>query len=123
MPAQYRDDFSREGNGGKLFFIHEMVNLCADIRVQGAVHAQNVNVYHSRMRECLRPFHGVATRYLANDLGWRKILDARRIHSPKIVTESTTGNIPTSDGDIAKDDSSDFIFKESVFRLGLQNFL
>ncbi|CAM3238837.1 Uncharacterised protein [Janthinobacterium lividum] len=69
MPAQYRDDFSREGNGGKLFFIHEMVHLCANIRVQGAVHAQNVNVYHSRMRECLRPFHGVATRYLANDLG------------------------------------------------------
>lgn len=27
MPAQYRDDFSREGNGGKLFFIHEMVHV------------------------------------------------------------------------------------------------
>ena len=27
MPAQYRDDFSREGHGGKLFFIHEMVHV------------------------------------------------------------------------------------------------
>ncbi|PLY47557.1 type IV secretion protein Rhs [Janthinobacterium sp. ROICE36] len=27
MPAQYRDDFSREGNSGKLFFIHEMVHV------------------------------------------------------------------------------------------------
>ena len=27
MPPQYRDDFSRESNGGKLFFIHEMVHV------------------------------------------------------------------------------------------------
>lgn len=27
MPAQYRDDFSRESAGGKLFFIHEMVHV------------------------------------------------------------------------------------------------
>lgn len=27
MPAQYRDDFSREDAGGKLFFIHEMVHV------------------------------------------------------------------------------------------------
>lgn len=27
MPAQYRDDFSREQAGGKLFFIHEMVHV------------------------------------------------------------------------------------------------
>jgi hypothetical protein len=31
-----------------------------DIRVRGAAHVQNVNAYHRRLREWLRPFHGVA---------------------------------------------------------------
>ena len=30
-----------------------------------------VNGYHGRLKEWLRPFHGVATNYLDNYLGWR----------------------------------------------------
>ena len=48
---------------------HQAVNLRAGIRVQGAAHVQNVNAYHSRLRQWLGPFHGVATRYLPNYLG------------------------------------------------------
>jgi hypothetical protein len=33
------------------------------------LHINNVNGYHSRLKEWLRPFHGVATKYLDNYLG------------------------------------------------------
>lgn len=73
---------------------HQAVNLRAGIRVQGAAHVQNVNAYHSRLRQWLRPFHGVATRYLPNYLGWRWILDARRIRSPETLLKATLGAFP-----------------------------
>jgi len=37
----------------------------------------NVNAYHSRLKQWLRRFHGVATRNLPNSLGWRRSLEAR----------------------------------------------
>ncbi|MGX9772092.1 IS1595 family transposase [Janthinobacterium aestuarii] len=73
---------------------HQAVNLRAGIRVQGAAHVQNVNAYHSRLRQWLGPFHGVATRYLPNYLGWRWILDARRIRSPETLLKATLGAFP-----------------------------
>ena len=73
---------------------HQAVNLRAGIRVQGAAHVQNVNAYHSRLRAWLRPFHGVATRYLPNYLGWRWILDAKRICSPETLLKATLGAFP-----------------------------
>jgi len=58
---------------------HQAVNLSAGERVRsstrGAVHVQNVNAYHRRLREWLLPFHGVASRYLPNYLGWHRALD------------------------------------------------
>ena len=74
--------------------LHAAVNLRAGIRVRGTVHVQNVNAYHSRLREWLRPFHGVATRYLPNYLGWRWILDAGRIRSPETLLKATWGAFP-----------------------------
>ena len=73
---------------------HRAVNLHAGIRVQGAAHVQNVNAYHSRLREWLRIFHGVASRYLPNYLGWRWILDAGRIRSPETLLKATLGEFP-----------------------------
>jgi hypothetical protein len=35
-----------------------------------------VNGYHGRLKEWLRPFHGVATEYLDHYLGWRRIVEA-----------------------------------------------
>lgn len=64
---------------------HEAVNLRAGERVRrgagGALHVQNVNTYHQRLRQWLAPFHGVASRYLPNYLGWRWALDAGRVSS------------------------------------------
>jgi len=40
------------------------------------IHINNVNAYHSRLKEWLRRFHGVATRNLPNSMGWRCALEA-----------------------------------------------
>jgi len=39
-------------------------------------HINNVNAYHSRLKEWMRRFHGVATKNLPNYLGWRRTLEA-----------------------------------------------
>lgn len=41
----------------------------------GVWHVQNVNAYHSRLKGWMGRFHGVATKYLHNYLGWRRLLD------------------------------------------------
>lgn len=55
---------------------HEVIKAQRGQRVKaGAFHIQNVNAYHSRLKEWMRRFHGVATRYLENYLGWRRMLE------------------------------------------------
>lgn len=41
----------------------------------GVWHVQNVNAYDSRLKGWMGRFHGVATKYLHNYLGWRRLLD------------------------------------------------
>jgi hypothetical protein len=86
--AAYRY-FAREAG-----ITHQSINLRAGIRVRGALHVQNVNAYHSRFREWLDRFHGVATHYLPNYLGWRWVLDAKRIASPEALLKATIGSFP-----------------------------
>lgn len=58
--------------------VHKALNLSEGIRVmEGVFHIQNVNAYHHRLKEWMNHFHGVATKYLPNYLGWYRILDAR----------------------------------------------
>ena len=55
---------------------HTPVNLSAGIRVvDHAFHIQDVNAYHGRLKGWMRRFHGVATKYLPNYLGWRRCLE------------------------------------------------
>jgi hypothetical protein len=55
---------------------HTPVNLSAGIRViDHAFHIQNVNAYHGRLKGRMARFHGVATKYLPNYLGWRRCLE------------------------------------------------
>ena len=39
------------------------------------LHIQNVNSYMSRFKAWIRSFNGVATKYLQNYLGWRRMLE------------------------------------------------
>ena len=70
---------------------HEAVNLKAGVRMRGAIHVQNVNAYHSRLRGWLQAFHGVASRYLTNYLGWRWALDGGRIKTPESLLRIAIG--------------------------------
>ena len=57
-------------------FAHQPVNVSSGCRVKDRVfHIQHVNAYHSRLKGWLRQFNGVATRYLSNYLGWRRMLE------------------------------------------------
>jgi transposase-like protein len=66
---------------------HEAVNVRAAVRVRRlgslAIHVQNVNAYHQRFKAWLQRFHGVASRYLPNYLGWRWALDGERVILPE----------------------------------------
>lgn len=64
---------------------HHPVNLSRGIRVQGAWHVQNVNAFGSRLKNWMVRFKGVATKYLANYLGWFRALDRSPRFSPDPV--------------------------------------
>ena len=58
---------------------HRAINVQQGIRViDGAFHIQNVNAYDSRLKQWMGRFHGVATKYLENYLGWRRMLERYR---------------------------------------------
>ena len=75
--AAYRSFASRHG------IAHEAIHSRAGERLRqagpGAIHIQNVNAYHARLKGWLMRFRGVASRYLSNYLGWRWALDGDRI--------------------------------------------
>lgn len=54
---------------------HRRLNLRQKRRTDGAFHIQNVNAYDSRLKRWISRFYGVATKYLANYLGWRRLLE------------------------------------------------
>ena len=55
---------------------HRTINVRRGMRVVGGVfHIQNVNAYYSRLKSWMRRFHGVATQYLENYLGWRRLIE------------------------------------------------
>ena len=59
--------------------IHRAINVHQGQRVIDKVfHIQNVNAYDSRLKNWIRRFHGVATKYLPHYLGWRRLLERYR---------------------------------------------
>ncbi len=55
---------------------HQTINVRRGVRVvSGVFHIQYVNAYDSRLKGWMRRFHGVATQYLENYLGWRRLIE------------------------------------------------
>ena len=73
---------------------HRPINLAAGIRVVAKVyHVQNVNAYDSRLKMWMQRFHGVATDYLPNYLGWRRLIDhSQNTLSPTTFLSATLGH-------------------------------
>lgn len=58
---------------------HEVLNIKQGVRVKkGIFHIQNVNSYHSRFKDWVLRFKGVATKYLDNYLFWHRFIDLNR---------------------------------------------
>lgn len=75
---------------------HRTINLAAGIRVLAKVyHVQNVNAYDSRLKTWIRRFNGVATHYLSNYLGWRRLVDRNpKGLSPAAFLSAVMGILP-----------------------------
>jgi len=64
-------------------------------RARGAFHIQNVNAFDSRLKEWMSRFHGVATKYLGNYLGWRRMLERYQSEiTPDICLFEAVGRMP-----------------------------
>jgi len=57
----------------------ETINVSAKEHIRdGIYHVQNINAYDSRLKEWMKHFHGVATKYLESYLGWMRLLDREK---------------------------------------------
>jgi transposase-like protein len=65
---------------------HHPINVSAGVRVNGAWHIQNVNAFGSRLRDWMRRFKGVSSRYLDSYLGWFRALDRSPRFNPDPVS-------------------------------------
>ena len=83
----------------QLHIAHQPVNLSAGIRVvDHAFPIQNVNAYDSRLKGWMYRFHGVATKYLPNYLGWRRCLERfSGILTPALFLGQAFGAPPAGD--------------------------
>lgn len=55
--------------------LHISLNASAGERTCDGYHIQNVNAYISRFKRWMAPFNGVASWYLANYAGWRRLIE------------------------------------------------
>ena len=62
---------------------HEALNLSAGERARGAFHIQTVNSRHSQLKDFLRRYRGIATKYLDNYLQWFHLIKLTPQTSPR----------------------------------------
>ena len=73
------------------------------------LHINNVNAYHSRLKQWLNRFNGVATKNLPNYLGWRRALEAWGDQAtPKSWIKGAIGNGPTG----IENDKAEILFSQ-----------
>lgn len=54
-----------------------VIGLDHSFVVEKIFHIQNLNAYISRLKTWIKKFHGVATKYLENYLGWRRVMESK----------------------------------------------
>ena len=73
---------------------HKIINASAGEHIkEGAYHIQNVNAYDSRLKNWIRHFHGISTKYLESYLGWMRMLDRESDLTPQRVLAMSAGRI------------------------------
>ena len=78
----------------KFGYTLETINVSAKEHVRNAIyHVQNVNAYDSRLKEWMKHFHGVATKYLESYLGWMRLLDREKTITAKQLLAIVAGRL------------------------------
>ena len=73
---------------------HKIINASAGEHIiEGAYHIQNVNAYDSRLKNWMRHFNGIATKYLESYLGWMRMLDRESDLTPQKVLVMSASRI------------------------------
>jgi len=73
---------------------HKIINASkGEHTIEGAYHIQNVNAYDSRLKNWMRHFNGVATKYLESYLGWMRMLDRESDLTPQRVLAMSASQI------------------------------
>ncbi|MDP1558520.1 MAG: hypothetical protein Q8K59_02475 [Nitrosomonas sp.] len=80
----------------EIVITHEAVNFSAGARIRRAYHVQNINTYYGHLKNWLDHFHGAATKYLPNRLGWRRAIDTRHLNTPELFLHTAIGLLPHS---------------------------
>ncbi len=81
----------------KLHLTHKIINASAGEHTkEGAYHIQNVNAYDSRLKNWMRHFNGIATKYLDSYLGWMRMLDREPDITPQRVLAMSASRLDCS---------------------------
>jgi len=73
---------------------HKIINASrGEHTKEGAYHIQNVNAYDSRLKNWMRHFNGISTKYLESYLGWMRMLDRESDLTPQKVLAMSAGRI------------------------------
>lgn len=70
---------------------HEALNLSGGERVRDAFHIQTVNSRHSQLKDFLRRYRGVATKYLDNYLRWFQRIELENASPRTCLANAITG--------------------------------
>ena len=70
---------------------HQGLNLSGGKRVRGVFHIQTVNSRHSKLKDFLRRYRGVATKYLDNDLRWVQRLEPENASPRACLANAISG--------------------------------
>lgn len=70
---------------------HEALNLSGGERVRDAFHIQTVNSRHSQLKDFLRRYRGVATKYLDNYLRWFQRIELENASPRTCLATAITG--------------------------------
>ncbi len=68
-----RDAYGAFAHAGGI--LHIPIIAARGEHVYEGFHIQNVNAYTSRLKSWMAPFKGVASKYLGNYLGWRRMIE------------------------------------------------
>ena len=85
------NSYVRFANANKI----KIVQLKTGKSKKGIYHIQHINAYHSQLKEFMRGFHGVSTKYLNNYLAWnnwRNTKDSSLKDKAEILLKRTTAS-------------------------------